>query len=171
MRFTNQIRRLLFGLPIAVTQSLVVVLPVAAWDWNPFQSADNSRPPAAKATVKSNRTSIAPTIPRWTDGGAQQALAKGTPQTGAVMQTAHTGPSRSGTLIGGEATTHASGNGAPTSHGQSLRMPTKLFTRGGNAPRPASMNPVNKKIPGAAVTPAATRQGSATPVASSRSST
>ena len=47
MRFTNQIRPLLVGLPILVSQAFVVVQPVAGWEWNVFRSADTA-PEATK---------------------------------------------------------------------------------------------------------------------------
>jgi tetratricopeptide (TPR) repeat protein len=167
MRFTIQIRPLLLGLPILVSQAFVVAPPVAGWEWNVFGSADNAPATPAKPPVANNRA-IAPTTPRWTDGAVQNAYAQGEQQSGAVQQTAHTGPSRSGTLIGSQDASHAGGSGAPTWHGQSLRTPTKLFSRGGNSTKPASMNPVSKKIPGAGATTAGARQGSATATAAGR---
>lgn len=165
MRFTNQIRPLLVSLPIIVAHACVVPPPAAGWDWNPFQSADGVPATQTKAPVAKNRA-IAPTTPRWTDGAVKNANAQGAPQTGAVQQTAHTGPSRSGTLIGSQDT---GGSGAPMWRGQTLRMPSKMFTRGGNSTKPAPMNPVNKKVPGAAVTAAGARQGSATQSMAGRS--
>jgi tetratricopeptide (TPR) repeat protein len=148
MRFTKQIRRLLVGLPLLVAHSFVIVLPAAGWDWNVFGASDNSQPAVSKPPVK-REGAITPTNPRWTDGAVKQAFAQGTQPSSAVQQTAHAGPSRGGTLFGGNSAP-ANGKNGPTWHGQQVRMPTKMFSRGATATptRPASPNSVAKNFPG-----------------------
>jgi tetratricopeptide (TPR) repeat protein len=163
MRFTNQIRPLLIGLPLLVSQAFVAAQPAAGWDWNIFGANDTAQAAGQKplAAVPGDRA-IAPTNPRWTDGAVQQAYADGTQQANAVQQTAHTGPSRNGTLFGN------SGPSGPTWRGQKLRMPTKIFVRSGNADHSPLPNPAAKNYPGAASTASAaarTRQGSSIPTA------
>ena len=48
MRFANQIRPMVVGLPIVVSHALLVALPAAAWDWGIF-GGDENKPAVAQA--------------------------------------------------------------------------------------------------------------------------
>lgn len=147
MRLTNKIRPLFVG-AVLVLQPSVAALPAIGWEWNLFRSNDDYQVGNSKAPLAPGAP-VAPTSPRWTDGGVQQAYAEGEPQSGDVQQTAHTGPSRSGTLLGKNS---ASSNRqqAPSWHGQKVRMPSKAFTRNTEAARPSMQMPFAKNQPPAA---------------------
>jgi tetratricopeptide (TPR) repeat protein len=155
MRIIQLIRTLTISLSIVVAHAFVTPLSAVGWDWNPFGASETSKPPAAKSLAK-REGSITSTVPRWTDGAVKQANVQGASPNG-VQQTAHTGPARGGTLLGGS--TPPKEKSTPTWRGQTVRMPTKMFARGATAAvtRPAT-NTVAKDFPGA-TTAARTRPG------------
>src|SRR5262245_34159726 len=106
MRRTNTIQPLLVGLAMLACHGFFAVLPATAWEWNSLFAKDDPQPAESKSPAVA--VQVQPTAPRWTDGQAvQQAYAQDTQSTGGVEQTAHTGPSRGGTLFGSPNTTRS----------------------------------------------------------------
>ena len=164
MRFTNQIRPLLVGLPILVSQAFVVVQPVVGWEWNVFQigrqrsgsdqSAGREQAPhrADDATLDGRNRAASP----WTKRPASRRSSANRPHRPVakwhvVRKTRPVLPAEIG----------------PTFTANRFACRRNFSRAAADSTRPANLNPVTKKIPGAAVTPAGMRQGSPTPTVAS----